>query len=189
MAFYKKINKTNLDHESCLLVKLFPSNKRLLLTLFGSFSIETLNPLLKYRPLILLFKCSVPKNKLSVLLIKCSVDESSLYGPGERSTIKNISKIIATITSKTTTNIVESLNPITSYKAPLAVGPIKAPKANTDVHKPEIKPYVSMLSGRPPFIELLKASVKLDTRTAEIPSPCKTNPTMTIVKLLWKEKN
>lgn len=45
-----------------------------------------------------------------------------------------------------------------------------------------------MLSARPPFIALLNASVKLDTRTDEIPSPCKTNPNMTITKLLWKKK-
>lgn len=39
--------------------------------------------------------------------------------------------------------------PTESYRKPLTDGPMNAPSANVDVHRPEISPYVSILSGRP----------------------------------------
>ncbi len=59
--------------------------------------------------------------------------------------------------------MVDSLKPIESYKAPLTDGPMNAPNANVDVHNPEIKPYVSMLSGKPCRIDVRRASEKLAT--------------------------
>lgn len=49
-------------------------------------------------------------------------------------------------------NNVEALNPTESNKKPLAEGPTKAPKANVDVQRPEMSPYVSILSGKPCFL-------------------------------------
>lgn len=39
--------------------------------------------------------------------------------------------------------------PIESYNKPLTDGPKNAPNANVDVHNPDTKPYVSMLSENP----------------------------------------
>ena len=38
------------------------------------------------------------------------------------------------------TSMVAHSNPIQSYKIPASVGPTNAPKANVDVHSPEIRP-------------------------------------------------
>lgn len=38
------------------------------------------------------------------------------------------------------TNIVAAPNPTISYSRPAIEGPMKAPSANVDVHKPDIKP-------------------------------------------------
>lgn len=46
-------------------------------------------------------------------------------------------------------NKVDALNPTESNRKPLAEGPTKAPKANVDVQRPEMRPYVSILSGKP----------------------------------------
>lgn len=59
--------------------------------------------------------------------------------------------------------MVAALKPIVSYNAPLTDGPIKAPKANVDVQRPEIRPYVSILSGRPCRMHVRSASEKLAT--------------------------
>jgi hypothetical protein len=48
-----------------------------------------------------------------------------------------------------TTNMVPFLNPTLSYNIPAMEGPTNAPKANVDVHRPEINPYVSRLFGKP----------------------------------------
>lgn len=39
--------------------------------------------------------------------------------------------------------------PIESYNKPDTDGPKNAPNANVDVHRPDTKPYVSILSGKP----------------------------------------
>lgn len=46
-------------------------------------------------------------------------------------------------------NNVDALKPTESNSRPLTEGPTNAPKAKVDVHNPEIRPYVSMLSGKP----------------------------------------
>lgn len=82
-------------------------------------------------------------------------------------------------------NKVDPRNPILSYKAPLMDGPKKAPKANVDVHRPEIKPYVSMLSENPLFLmQVRNASVNVDTSSAPIPKPCNTRPMMIKFRLV-----
>lgn len=76
------------------------------------------------------------------------------------------------------------------------------PKANVDVQRPEIRPYVSIPSGNPYSLKKEKttkfwqtmpwdtytadfnASEKLDTRTAAIPNPWQTNPLMTSGRVL-----
>lgn len=45
--------------------------------------------------------------------------------------------------------ITDLRNPYVSYKRPLTEGPKKAPNANVDVHKPDTKPYVSIVFGDP----------------------------------------
>lgn len=58
-------------------------------------------------------------------------------------TIRPINKCIPTI------NIEALRKPILSYKIPLIEGPIKAPSAKVLVHRPEIRPKVSKLFGKP----------------------------------------
>ena len=48
-----------------------------------------------------------------------------------------------------TTKEVDFLNPIESKSSPETVGPMKAPKANVDVHIPDTRPYVSIEFGKP----------------------------------------
>lgn len=55
----------------------------------------------------------------------------------------------ATIACKAIIKIVALRKPIESYNKPLNDGPKNAPSANVDVHRPETKPYVSILSGIP----------------------------------------
>lgn len=50
--------------------------------------------------------------------------------------------------------IVDFRKPIESYKYPLADGPINAPNANVDVQRPDIRPYVSIVSGKPSFLDI-----------------------------------
>lgn len=85
---------------------------------------------------------------------KDSVDESSLYIRGRLSHVKKITITIATDTINAITNIQDVWNPIASYNNPLTDGPIKAPSANVDVHKPDIKPYVSIPSPKPCRLKL-----------------------------------
>jgi hypothetical protein len=44
---------------------------------------------------------------------------------------------------------VEALKPILSKRNPDTVGPMKAPRAKVDVQRPETKPYVSIVLGKP----------------------------------------
>ena len=64
--------------------------------------------------------------------------------------------------------------PTVSKRIPATVGPTKAPNAKTDVHNPEMRPYVSMVSGKPAFKACLCASAKPDTTWAPKPKPEKT---------------
>lgn len=81
-----------------------------------------------------------------------SVDMISLYScflRFERSHDKNNTITIPTIICKPIMKQTEPRNPIESYNAPLKDGPTNAPNANVEVHKPEMRPYVSILSGNP----------------------------------------
>lgn len=53
-----------------------------------------------------------------------------------------------------TTNMDAFLKPMLSYKIPLTDGPMKAPKANVLVQRPDIKPKVSKLFGKPYELKL-----------------------------------
>lgn len=55
----------------------------------------------------------------------------------------------ATLKWRANMNIEELRKPILSYRMPLKDGPINAPRANVLVHKPEIRPNVSRLLGKP----------------------------------------
>lgn len=80
--------------------------------------------------------------------------------------------------------MVDSRKPIESYSAPLTDGPINAPKANVDVHRPDINPYVSMLSGSPCLIDVRNASEKLATNWEAMPRPCSTKPEIIVPSFL-----
>jgi hypothetical protein len=53
------------------------------------------------------------------------------------------------MTFRSTTNMVPFLKPMLSYRMPAMEGPTKAPRANVEVQRPEISPYVSKLLGKP----------------------------------------
>lgn len=81
-----------------------------------------------------------PKNAGSRLRSSGSVTGSSLYALGVRSKNMNSAMISATTRCVPITKIVDWRKPIESYSRPLTDGPMKAPSANVDVHRPEIKP-------------------------------------------------
>lgn len=54
--------------------------------------------------------------------------------------------------------------PTESKRAPLTDGPKKAPNANVDVHRPDIRPYVSMLSGRPRLLNWNNRLISVDVQ-------------------------
>lgn len=60
-----------------------------------------------------------------------------------------IKTINPTIVCNAIMKITDLRNPYESYKRPLTDGPKNAPNANVDVHKPDTKPYVSILFGDP----------------------------------------
>lgn len=99
---------------------------------------------------------------LSGFLINDSVDASSLYGCGLRSSTKMSIRMSATTLWQAITNMVALRKPTESNRAPLTDGPKKAPSANVDVHKPEIRPYVSMLSGRPRLLYVPENKFQFD---------------------------
>lgn len=65
--------------------------------------------------------------------------------------------------------MVPFLNPTLSYSIPAMEGPTKAPKANVEVHRPEISPYVSRLFGKPYD---LKRVAEISVELAESLSNC-----------------
>lgn len=50
-------------------------------------------------------------------------------------------------------NNVEAWKPTLSKSSPETVGPMKAPRANVEVHIADTRPYVSMELGRPLALE------------------------------------
>lgn len=63
--------------------------------------------------------------------------------------IKNIITTTPINTCVPTTNIDEARKPILSKRIPLIEGPIKAPSAKVLVQRPETRPNVSKLFGKP----------------------------------------
>lgn len=61
----------------------------------------------------------------------------------------NVKTTNPTIRCVPTTNIDACLNPIVSYNIPLIDGPMNAPNANVLVQRPDIRPNVSRLFGKP----------------------------------------
>jgi hypothetical protein len=49
--------------------------------------------------------------------------------------------------------------PTASKRIPATVGPTNAPRAKTDVQRPEMRPYVSMVSGNPCWVGIQKPVV------------------------------
>lgn len=89
------------------------------------------------------------KNSESRLRSSGSLAASSLYGCGFWC-VHNVTIVIsATIVCKAMMKITESRKPNESYNKPLTDGPMNAPNAKVDVHKPDIRPYVSILSDKP----------------------------------------
>lgn len=60
-----------------------------------------------------------------------------------------IKTIEPTMICNTIINRTALRKPTESYNIPLIDGPINAPSAKVDVHRPETRPYVSILSGNP----------------------------------------
>lgn len=78
-----------------------------------------------------------------------SAASSSLYGCGSFSNMNVMNTIVPTMMCNTIMNRTAFRKPTESYSNPLVDGPINAPSAKNDVHKPETRPYVSILSGKP----------------------------------------
>lgn len=78
--------------------------------------------------------------------------------------------------SMANTNI-EALRNVTFWtRTPPTDGPINAPAEYRDVHRPEITPYVSMLSANPPLAMASVCEVaKPATSCAATPAPWNTN--------------
>lgn len=72
--------------------------------------------------------------------------------------IKKIVTSTAMIRWVATTNMDEFRKPILSYKIPLIEGPIKAPNANELVQRPDIRPNVSKLFGKPCVLKEITAN-------------------------------
>ena len=68
--------------------------------------------------------------------------------------------LLTTNAFNVTTTIVAFLNPIVSYKIPPSDGPMNAPSAKVDVHKPDMRPYVSKLFENPWDLKRKKRKIR-----------------------------
>ena len=67
-----------------------------------------------------------------------------------------------------------------------SLSPTKAPKAKTEVQRPDTSPYVSIVSGNPALMADLWASEKPPTTEAPRPNPWMDMPTIIEPRLFLK---